>query len=249
MTALHNRTVTAESLDETVVGKRVIFAEEDGSEFEGEITAINSDGSFRVETDEGEWDLEDGDFEFIEEDDGVKTEEPEEVEAGDESEEEPVGVVEITLEAIMAMNLQELKAFAKQEGIKLPLRAYQKAELMKEWILKAMGLEKPITKTKPKTTSKAKDETVKKGIEKKKEKKSVPKKETIQRSPKGIIFEMYQTYTELLSVSPKTIKELHDLVEGKAKKTILSGTLYHFIRAGLALGVIIQDGNKFSIKK
>lgn len=253
MAALKNRTVTAESLAENVVGKSVIFTDTtNGNEYEGVVISINADGSYRIDTGDEAWDLEDGEFEFV--DESVTSDEDEESPQTEEKTAEPEIVEEeedtippeksFTKESIAKMDLKQLKTFVKEQGLKgIPLRAYQKVDMLRDCIFDILGFsgKEKTVKEKSESPDRAKKIVIKK--EKKIE------TEKIQRRPKGIIFEMYQEYAKLLLESPKTSKELLASVAGRAKKTILTGTLYHFIKVGFALGIIIEFDGKYTIKR
>jgi len=156
MTKIKNRTISNEDAEETYVGKTVSF--NDGEEdHEGVITQVNTDGTFRIDTGDQEWDLKREEFELSETED---TDEAEEADDSDEAEEEDEdspdeeneevedellekeGDTVYTAEMINEMDISALKGVIKDNEIKgVPLSAYRNEDKLKEIIIESLGLE------------------------------------------------------------------------------------------------------------
>jgi len=272
MVALKNRTISNEDAKE-FIGKLVTFFDGE-NDYEGEITTINTDGTFRVDTGDQEWDLNRDEFDFIEADeDEIVSEEPEQKDTTDDEEEkeEEEGEKEwvtatpneLSADTINAMDLSELKSVIKEKNIKgVPLAFYRNAEKLKSVIIKELGLtgeKKTISKTNEEEDKKipAKKETKEKEVSKKTIRKTIteniPKEKKVKQRKSRKPKENSATNLSMNAI----IKALRESFKTKTELTTIGmefatpGTtgimIYFVLRFAQLLDILEEKDEKFKI--
>lgn len=210
---------------EELIGRSVTFNDGE-NDFEGEIVSINTDGTFRVDTGEQEWDLEKDEFDL--EDDTENVEEPEEEAAATEE----ADATDITYESLNKMNIKQLKQVIKEEGIKgVPLSSYRSEEKLIESICESLKIDIPEKK------EKEKGEKEKQVAAPKKEKRSFEDLTTVKCA---------RVFTKLLKKGASR-KELLSAAKEVANPSTASTVLSDFFRYLTVLGILEEKDGKFSI--
>ena len=219
---------------EELIGRSVTFNDGE-NDFEGEIVSINTDGTFRVDTGEQEWDLEKDEFDL--EDDTENVEEPEEEAAATEE----ADATDITYESLNKMNIKQLKQVIKEEGIKgVPLSSYRSEEKLIESICESLKIDIPEKKEKEKGE---KEKQV--AAPKKEKKEAAPKKE--KRSFEDLTtVKCARVFTKLLKKGASR-KELLSAAKEVANPSTASTVLSDFFRYLTVLGILEEKDGKFSI--
>jgi len=154
-------------IEDDVIGRSVFFEVnekdvenvEDIGEYEGKIISVTVTGTYFIEDMNGnEWELADGEFSFVDEDEdseGELKDQELEDELEEESENELVNELEENNTLSEEINIDEmdfvqLKAYIKENKISVPFFAYKKEETLRKAILNAIGIEEEPKKSESK---------------------------------------------------------------------------------------------------